>query len=531
MVSFDGINRVLNPIVLHLKRMELELNCPICLKLMDQPMLLPCDHMLCNHCIRPSTDDGLSCPFCRCSFVPKDLRSATHVERLLSIYKNMNSAIEGLQQVSSGIPDSSIPFSRTPISSENHTRRMHTHATENEAFIDQMDLSSPCDNGRDSNSDSLDRVDGNIIQTCAFCHSFRTTQASGEMLHYLNGELIPEDKSSQPDVLHVHRSCFEWAPQVYFSGETVMNLEAELSRSSKIKCGSCGLKGAALGCYVQSCRKSFHVPCAYEILECRWDCENFLLLCPVHASRKLPCDRSNSKKSKTNSGTEAEDEAWKSSFCSGRDLVICGSDLSKEDKLLLDKFAKLSGLTVTYQWEQNVTHVIAATNEDGACIRTMKFLMAILNGIWVLSMGWIIACLESGHPVPENNYEITHDVHGCFDGPKNGRIQATQRVASKLFNALAFHFIGFFEPSYKSKLEGLVIAAGGKVLNKSDLLKLSNSPSDSQTEKSFIVYCVDSVVARLEDPDELAVKAGAVLVRHTLFLNAIAAYDLHILTA
>lgn len=73
--------------------------------------------------------------------------------------------------------------------------------------------------------------------------------------------------------------CTNWwlqffcrAPQVYFVGETAMNLEAELDRGSKIKCTNCGKKGAALGCYAKSCRKSFHVPCAYNIIECRWDC-------------------------------------------------------------------------------------------------------------------------------------------------------------------------------------------------------------------------------------------------------------------
>lgn len=62
------------------------------------------------------------------------------------------------------------------------------------------------------------------------------------------------------------------APQIYFSGDTVKNLEVELRRASKIKCSKCGLKGAALGCYFGSCPKSFHVPCAVEISDCRWDC-------------------------------------------------------------------------------------------------------------------------------------------------------------------------------------------------------------------------------------------------------------------
>ncbi|KAK8967031.1 hypothetical protein KSP40_PGU006469 [Platanthera guangdongensis] len=74
--------------------------------------------------------------------------------------------------------------------------------------------------------------------------------------------------------------------------------------------------------------------------------------------------------------------AWISSSSLCEDWLLCGSGLSKEEKVLLDKFATMSGLVVTYQWKQNVTHLIAATNEDGACMRTMKYLMAILTGRW-----------------------------------------------------------------------------------------------------------------------------------------------------
>jgi BRCA1-associated RING domain protein 1 len=58
---------------------------------------------------------------------------------------------------------------------------------------------------------------------------------------------------------------------VYFVGETVKNLKAEVARGTKLKCTKCSLKGAALGCYVKSCRRTYHVPCAMDISTCRWD--------------------------------------------------------------------------------------------------------------------------------------------------------------------------------------------------------------------------------------------------------------------
>lgn len=39
------------------------------------------------------------------------------------------------------------------------------------------------------------------------------------------------------------------------------------------------------------------------------------------------------------------------------------------------------------------------------------------------------ACVEAGHPVPEEPFEISHDVYGAFDGPKTGRLRAMQKVS------------------------------------------------------------------------------------------------------
>ena len=50
------------------------------------------------------------------------------------------------------------------------------------------------------------------------------------------------------------------------------------------------------------------------------------------------------------------------------------------------EFAKLAGVPISTSWSPSVTHVIASTDLSGACKRTLKFLMAILNGKWILSI-------------------------------------------------------------------------------------------------------------------------------------------------
>lgn len=53
---------------------------------------------------------------------------------------------------------------------------------------------------------------------------------------------------------------------------------------------------------------------------------------------------------------------------------------------LVSEFSRLTGAPISSSWSQNVTHVIASTNEVGACKRTLKYLMAILGGKWILTL-------------------------------------------------------------------------------------------------------------------------------------------------
>ncbi|KAH0463832.1 hypothetical protein IEQ34_006618 [Dendrobium chrysotoxum] len=73
-----------------------------------------------------------------------------------------------------------------------------------------------------------------------------------------------------------------------------MKLKYELSRSSKVKCCSCeSLLGAM--------SKAVGEVSLFHILECHWDTKNNLVLCPIHASRRLPYDIAEIKKSNSTS--------------------------------------------------------------------------------------------------------------------------------------------------------------------------------------------------------------------------------------
>lgn len=52
----------------------------------------------------------------------------------------------------------------------------------------------------------------------------------------------------------------------------------------------------------------------------------------------------------------------------------------------MTKLSLLSGASLAKAWDSSVTHIIASTDENDACGRTLKVLMGILNGRWILNM-------------------------------------------------------------------------------------------------------------------------------------------------
>ncbi|CDY32524.1 BnaA09g50720D [Brassica napus] len=624
-------NMLMNPWVLHLQKLDLELKCPLCLKLLNQPVLLPCDHIFCDSCIHESSQVESGCPVCKSKHSKKARRNLPFMESVISIYKSLNAAVivhlpqlqirntsnggsedsemidkdvikgNGGGSDSSSLDGSPLPASEsdnsgnhTPESQKGPAAKCMSGITASEQFCnaarkricvesfsrddsmlpkskdstpnpitqDQtvnllMENVQSCDNGKaqihqqlpeshteqaakrkcditvseamenhqkvykrqknlmqkaddielknNYTSTSDDQLIGNTskssdltpsvisdkpssnITICGFCQSARVSEASGEMLHYSRGNPVFGDDIFRSNVIHVHSACIEWAPQVYYEADTVKNLKAELARGMKIKCTKCSLKGAALGCYVKSCRRSYHVPCAREMSRCRWDNEDFLLLCPAHSSVKFPSEKSRPrcclpKADSLPEGKSAELCPLEDKPAMTKDLVLCGSALSQDDKRVMEKLAAKLNATISRYWNPSVTHVIASTNEKGACTRTLKVLMGILNGKWIINADWMKASLEASQPVDEEQYEIHIDTQGCQDGPKTARLRAASNKP-KLFDGLKFYFHGDFFKGYKEDLQNLVKVAGESSNNVSD--------SDQRSSSAIVVYNID----------------------------------------
>ncbi|RYR35083.1 hypothetical protein HN51_031016 [Arachis hypogaea] len=66
-----------------------ELQCPICLSLLNSPASLPCSHVFCNFCIVKSMKLSSDCPVYKLPFFPREIRPSPRSLNLVNIYKRM----------------------------------------------------------------------------------------------------------------------------------------------------------------------------------------------------------------------------------------------------------------------------------------------------------------------------------------------------------------------------------------------------------------------------------------------------------
>lgn len=80
----------------------------------------------------------------------------------------------------------------------------------------------------------------------------------------------------------VHQQCAVWSPEVYFAGlGCLKNVRAALWRGRVLKCSRCGMPGATIGCRVDRCPRTYHLPCARSTGSI-FDHRKFLIACNDH---------------------------------------------------------------------------------------------------------------------------------------------------------------------------------------------------------------------------------------------------------
>ncbi|KAM9009817.1 BRCA1-associated RING domain protein 1 isoform 2-T2 [Ara ararauna] len=174
-------------------------------------------------------------------------------------------------------------------------------------------------------------------------------------------------------------------------------------------------------------------------------------------------------------------------------LGILGSNLSAEQQKLLNKLTAVLKARGCTDFNSRVTHLVIP---DVPMPKTVKCMMAILTGCWVLKFEWVRACLRTTVREQEEKYEIQ-------GGPQRGRLNR-EHLLPKLFDGCYFYFLGSFKHHQKSDLVELVKAAGGQILLRqpkpdSDVTQTINtvayhaeSTSDQRFCTQYVIYDVSS---------------------------------------
>ncbi|XP_052491881.1 BRCA1-associated RING domain protein 1 [Budorcas taxicolor] len=134
-------------------------------------------------------------------------------------------------------------------------------------------------------------------------------------------------------------------------------------------------------------------------------------------------------------------------------LALIGSGLSSEQQKMLSELVTILKAKKCAEFDSTVTHVIVPGDTVQS---TLKCMLGILSGCWILKFEWVKACLQSKECEQEEKYEIP-------EGPQKSRLNREQ-LLPKLFDGCYFYLGGTFKHHPKDNLIKLVAAGGGQIL-------------------------------------------------------------------
>eukprot|EP01138_Halocafeteria_seosinensis_P009484 gb/GECG01009692.1/.p1 GENE.gb/GECG01009692.1/~~gb/GECG01009692.1/.p1 ORF type:complete len:520 (+),score=80.27 gb/GECG01009692.1/:1-1560(+) len=183
----------------------------------------------------------------------------------------------------------------------------------------------------------------------------------------------------------------------------------------------------------------------------------------------------------------------------GMTFTIVGTGLNDEEQQKLQRLKEMLNTEQELQYSVTVskeflphitTHVVTKLEDCSAqsrrCLRTVKYLLGVATGAWIVSMEWVNQCLETGCKLDERMFEISEDTcakHGAISSRKSA-----QEGGNPLFNDHTFYIHGKLGPLPLKDAQNIIEAAGGRTIKSHTALRAQCSiPS---TEKGRIVIVV-----------------------------------------
>ncbi len=156
----------------------------------------------------------------------------------------------------------------------------------------------------------------------------------------------------------------------------------------------------------------------------------------------------------------------------GVEAVATGSALSARSRGIAKQFGRAFGCQVSPTPTSGLTsHLVLGCGSDRIAKRTIKYLRAVLGGLWVVSEEWLSASLAAGRILPEADFEIFGDDHCALSFAPRRAHQARLAAAGgvgrdrfPLLGGVSFCLQGAFDAPSREDVILLISEGGGALL-------------------------------------------------------------------
>ena len=162
-------------------------------------------------------------------------------------------------------------------------------------------------------------------------------------------------------------------------------------------------------------------------------------------------------------------------------VILCSGLDSQKIAAVLAATSSLGGGSFAPEWSSNVTHVVIRERSNGQCRRTIKYLLGVLSGVYVVSPEWISKSRAAAAWLEETPFLVCDDHFKRGDNVVAASLLRYRRGLPPLFDGFQIHLFGDFNSASASKsdLELLLQAGGAQIL--------SDLPIDTNADRVVIL--------------------------------------------
>jgi len=222
-------------------------------------------------------------------------------------------------------------------------------------------------------------------------------------------------------------------------------------------------------------------------------------------------------KPKNNSNTMIEEEkerGGKESIPKNICLVTTSLPPNLQDEV--QKFCKKFKVKQYKDYNENITHMVIYPSVDTQEViqakRTVKYVLGVIKGIWIVSFKWIIDSIINDGIQSEVDYEATEDCYGS-GAPQYSRLNGGMRFLFKGYN---FHIADgdkMVKPALpKSDMIHIIEKAGGNIVK--------SMTKNGQKSLNIVIQGAESGDTSV-DPDHYNYNKKSNLVSHKWILDSI----------